>query len=65
MRLGSTAVQALTSFLDIDQRKKETKKGVLSMDKKRGDCIRERKRERECTVDLLGGKKTSHNMSQV
>lgn len=51
-----SAVQAPTSFLDIDQRKNREKGGLI-MDEERGDCIRERKREWECTVDLLGAKK--------
>lgn len=57
MRLGSTAVQALTSFLDIEQRKKKGK-GGLTMDEERGET-RQGKRERECTLDLFvgGGKK--------
>lgn len=37
--------------------KEKREKGDLRMDKGRGDCIRERKREHECTVDLLGAKK--------
>lgn len=34
--------------------KEKREKGGLSMDEGRGDCIRERERESECTVDLLG-----------
>lgn len=37
--------------------KEKREKGDLSMDEGRGDCIRERKREHECSVDLLGAKK--------
>lgn len=55
--MGEYHFQALTSLLDIDQKKKEERKQGLIMDVESGDCIRERKRERECTVDLLGAKK--------
>lgn len=37
--------------------KEKCEKGDLSIDEGRGDCIRERKREHECSVDLLGAKK--------
>ncbi len=46
-----------SNFLSGYWSKRKERKGGLKMDEKRGDCIRERKRERECTVDLLGGKK--------
>lgn len=64
MRWGSTDVQALTSFLDIDQRKKR-EKGGLGMDEEGGDCIRERKRKKRVHCGFTGGQKTSRNMSQV
>lgn len=62
MRWASTNVEALTSSLDIVQRKKMG----LGTDEERSDLHqREGRRKKQYTMDLLGGKITCPNISQV
>lgn len=56
MRWGSSDVQALTSFLDIVQRKKG-EKWVWAWMREGVTASETGEEKRECTADLLWGKK--------